>query len=170
MKYQANRNYKSDDVVMTPEPIAKMLVEHFKPTGKVLEPCKGTGNFLKAIKGYGQNVSALWCEIKEGKDFMDFNENVDWIITNPPWSKIRPFLNKSMEVADNVAFLVTINHLWTKRRIKDIQEHNFGIKEIALFDAPRELNQSGFACGMFHLQKNYKGDIKFSILGNLTIS
>ena len=47
-----------------------------------------------------------------------------------------------------------------------------GFKEIALFDAPKELNESGFACGMFHLQKDYKGDIKFSILGAdcLTVS
>jgi len=45
MKMQANSNYKSDDVVMTPPHIAKMLVDHFKPVGKILEPCKGTGNF-----------------------------------------------------------------------------------------------------------------------------
>lgn len=159
MKYQANRNYKSDDVIMTPEPIAKMLVEHFKPNGKILEPCKGTGNFLKYLP-----KDTLWCEIKEGKDFMDFDGVVDWVFTNPPWSKVRLFLNKSMEVADNVCFLLTINHLWTKARIRDIQEHNFGIKEIAIFNAPKELNQSGFACGMFHLQKNYHGDISFNVL------
>ena len=34
MKYQANRNYVSNDSVMTPIPLAKALVEHFQPKGK----------------------------------------------------------------------------------------------------------------------------------------
>ncbi len=156
MKLQPNKNYKSDDVVMTPEPIAEMLVQHFKPIGRILEPCKGTGNFLKFLP-----EDTLWCEIKENRDFMDFNEQVDWIITNPPWSKIRPFLKKSMEVADNVCFLLTINHLWTKARLRDIKEARFGIREILVFNAPKELNNSGFACGMIHLKKGYEGDIRF---------
>lgn len=159
MKYQSNRNYKSDDIIMTPLSIAKMLVNHFKPEGKILEPCKGTGNFLKYLpKG------TLWCEIKKGRDFMDFKKKVDWIITNPPWSKIRVFLNHSMEVANDVCLLLTINHLWTKARLRDIKEKGFGIKEIVVFEAPKELNNSGFVCGMVHLQKGYIGSIKFTEL------
>ena len=63
-------NTERNDCIETPIELAKQLVEYFKPEGKVLEPCKGKGNFLDAIKGYGQNVSTLWCEIKEGKDFL----------------------------------------------------------------------------------------------------
>lgn len=159
MKSQANRNYKSDDCVMTPINIARDLVQHFKPSGKILEPCAGIGNFLKVLP-----KNTLFCEIKEGKDFFDFNEKVDWIITNPPWSQIRKFLQHSLKLADNICFLFTINHLWTKARLRDIKQAGFGIKEICLFDAPRELNNSGFACGMVHLQKNYKGNIKLSEL------
>jgi len=156
MKSQANRDYVSNDCVDTPKPLAKTLVEHFKPNGIILEPCKGIGNFLKYLP-----EETLWCEITEGKDFMDFNNKVDWIITNPPWSKIRKFLNKSMEVADNVCFLFTINHLWTKARLRDIKDKGFGIKEILIFDTPREFPPMGFQVGMVHLKKGYIGEIKF---------
>lgn len=157
MKLQPNRNYKSNDDIQTPKELAKQLVEHFKPTGRILEPCKGDGNFLKHLP-----KDSLWCEIKEGKDFMDFNKQVDWIITNPPWSLIRPFLQQSMKVADNVCFLITINHLWTKARLRDIKEAGFGIKEIFIFDTPISFPPLGFQVGMIHLQKGYTGNIIFN--------
>ena len=158
MKYQPNRNYKSDDVVMTPSELAERLVKHFAPTGKGLEPCCGSGNILRCLD------NAEWCEITKGKDFFDFTDKVDYIFTNPPWSKIRAFLRHSMEVADNIYFLFTINHLWTKARLRDIKDSGFGIVEICVFDTPREFPQSGFQVGMIHLQKGYKGDIKLTEL------
>ena len=158
MKSQANRDYKSNDVIMTPESLAKLLIYHFNPQGKILEPCKGTGSFLKNLPKDTQ-----WCEITEGRDFFDFNEKVDWVITNPPWSKIRKFLQHSMELSNNVCFLMTINHIWTKARLKDIKSAGFGINEIYLFDTPSNFPQMGFQVGMVHLKKNYKGDIKFNL-------
>jgi len=162
MKLQPNRNYKSNDEVMTPEYLAEALVNHFKPSGKILEPSKGTGNFIKFLPKDTQ-----WCEITEGKDFFDYNEKVDWIITNPPWSQIRKFLQHSMKVSNNVCFLFTINHLWTKARIRDIKESGFGIKEIVIFNTPDNFPQSGFQVGMVHLQSKYVGNIIFSDLSNL---
>lgn len=158
MKYQPNKNYKSDDVVMTPYQLATKLIEHFKPIGKGLQPCRGSGNI------YNQLKNADYCEISEGIDFFDYNKKVDYIFTNPPWSLIRPFLIHSMELSDNIYFLFTINHLWTKARLRDIKNHNFGIKQICIFDTPQNFPQSGFQVGMVHLQKNYVGDIKFSSL------
>ena len=160
MKSQSNRNYVSNDLIMTPFEFAKKIVNHFKPYGRILEPCKGTGNFVKAFEGYGQNVSILWCEITEGKDFFDFKDKVDWIITNPPYSKMRKFLEHSMEVSDNVCFLITINHIWTKARLRAIKERGFGIKEILMIDEPDNFPKFGFQVGVVYLKKGYKGDIK----------
>jgi len=156
MKYQANRNYKSNDLIMTPVYLAKAIVEHFRPTGRILEPCKGTGNFLIFLP------NADWCEITEGKDFLDYENKVNWIITNPPWSKIRIFLQQSLRLAENIVFLMTINHLWTKARLRDVKDANFGIREICLIDTPIDFPQLGFQLGVIHLKKNYKGDIKLS--------
>jgi len=159
MRSQPNRNYQSNDDIMTPDYLARALVEYFNPQGRILEPCKGTGNFLKYLPS-----GTLWCEIKEGKDFFDFSEKVDWIITNPPWRQIRQFLRHSLELADNICFLLTINHLWTKARLRDIKEANFGIKQIVIFDTPEIFPQLGFQIGMIHLQRDYSGDIKFAEL------
>jgi len=171
MKNQSNRNYKSNDEVQTPVDLAVEIMNHFKPTGKILEPCKGDGNFIQAYESYNlitqleNNEGIKWgyCEINEDKDFFDFNGKVDWIITNPPWSKIRKFLQHSMNLADNIVFLITINHLWTKARLRDIKEAGFGIKEIMMVDTPKEFPQMGFQLGAVHLQKGWNGDIKMRL-------
>jgi hypothetical protein len=158
MKYQANKDYISNDVIMTPEPLCKALVDYIKPNGIILEPCKGSGNFLKYLP-----KDSLWCEISEDKDFFDFNQKVDYIITNPPWSQIKNFLKHSLEISNNVCFVCTINHLWTKARLRLAKEHGFGIKGIVVFDTPpKPWPPQGFQVGMFWLQKGYLGDIKFS--------
>lgn len=159
MKYQPNRNYKSDDVVMTPNDLAKQLVNYYKPQGKGLEPCKGTGNIYNLLE------NADWCEISEGKDFFDYNNKVDYIFTNPPWSEIKSFLQHSMEVADDIYFLVTVNHIFTKARLRLIRDNGFKIKEILIMDTPKEFPQSGFQLGMIHISKSYKDSfIKFTYL------
>lgn len=158
MKSQPNRNYKSDDVVMTPESLAVKLVEHFKPSGKGLEPCRGTGNIWNHLN------NADWCEITEGKDFFEYSEHVDYIFTNPPWSQIRKFLQHSYEIADNIYMLFTINHLWTKARLNDMKKAGFGIKEICIFDTPKNFPQSGFQVGMVYLSRGYSGNIQFKEL------
>ena len=142
---QSNGN----DRVMTPEYLCKQIVEHFKPTGKILEPCCGTGNFLKVME-------ADWCEVDKGKDFLGISGHWDWIITNPPYSKYRAFLNKSMEVADNIVFLQLINATFYKARLRDMFNAGFGIKEILLLDTPKEFPQFGFQMGCVYYKRGYK--------------
>ena len=163
-----------NDCIQTPVELASDIVNYFKPQGRILEPCKGNGSFIKAYETYNlinqftgnEGIQWTWCEIKEGKDFFDFNEKVDWIITNPPYSKMRKFLQKSMRVSDNVVFLTTINHLWLKARLNDIDKSKFGIKEIIIFNTPKSFPPAGFQIGCFHLKKGYEGEIKFSKLKN----
>lgn len=139
MKYQANRDYISNDVVMTPTITAKKLVEHFKPKGKGLEPCCGTGNILQFLP------CADWCEIEKGKDFFDYKEKDDYIFTNPPWSKIRPFMEHAMEIADEIYMLFTINHLWTKARLKVIEEKEFELKKFVSLRHRKNFRKADFS-------------------------
>lgn len=147
MKSQPNRDYVSNDVVQTPVELAQRIVQHFQPQGRILEPCRGQGNFLRAMPG------AHWCEIREGRNFFDWHQPVDWIVTNPPWSEIRAFLRHSMTLADNIVFLMTVNHVWTKARIRDIQTAGFGLKEICLVEMPKNFPQSGFQLGAIHIKR-----------------
>lgn len=159
MKSQPNRNYISNDVVMTPIELCETLYHHFAPKGKILEPCRGVGNFYNTF-----TQAKDWCEITEGKDFFTYHKKVDSIMTNPPWSQVRAFLNHAMCLANDIYFLITINHLWTKARIRDIHQNGFGIREICIFDTPSNFPQSGFQVGMVHIERGYVGDIVFNYL------
>lgn len=148
-----------NDCVQTPIYLCKQIVNHFKPVGKILEPCKGDGNFLQVIP------QADWYEIKEGKDFLDASGHWDWVVTNPPYSKYRDFMNKSMEVADNIVFLQLINATFYKARLRDMQSNGFGIKEIWCIDTPKEFPQFGFQMGCVHYKRNWRGETYINLEG-----
>lgn len=153
MKYQPNRDYVSNDDIQTPTELAGRIVRYFRSRGRILEPCCGAGNFLKHLPG------ADWCEIKNGRDFLAYESRVDWIITNPPWSQIRPFLIKAFETAENIVFLMTINHAWTKARLRIARENAFSLKTIALTETPKAFPQSGFQLGAVHYQRHWEGTV-----------
>ena len=146
-----------NDRVMTPLYLCEQIVKHFNPQGTILEPCCGNGNFLKVME-------ADWCEIDKGKDFLSTDGHWDWIITNPPYSKYRDFLNKSMGVADNIVFLQLVNATFYKARLRDIREKGFGIKEICYIDTPKEFPQFGFQMGCVYYRKGYKGKVLLDLL------
>jgi hypothetical protein len=158
MRYQPNRDYDSNDDVQTPVELARRLVRHFKPKDRILEPCRGEGNFARWMP------TADWCEIKEGRDFFEWTRKVDWIVTNPPWSQIRNFLQHAMEVADHIVFLLTINHIWTKARIRDIRDREFGIREICLVEMPKNFPPSGFQLGAVYIKRGWTGKITLTDL------
>ena len=145
-------NQPEQDVVYTPDYLAKEIVDHYNPTGKLLEPCKGEGAFLQFMPG------ADWCEIQEGKDFFDYTDKVDWIVTNPPWSMIRQFLIHSFKVADNIVFLCNFNALVTKARLHSIYDNGYGLKEMYCVDTPKtNWPQTGFQLAATHIQKGWTG-------------
>ncbi len=95
------------DVVYTPDWCAADMVRHFRPSGRILEPCKGGGAFLRHLP-----PDAFWCEVAEGRDFFDWSEPVDWIITNPPYSATRPFFCHAKSLAANIVFLVPVRNIF----------------------------------------------------------
>lgn len=99
-----------------------------------------------------------FCELDEGRDFMKWQGKCDWIVTNPPWSKFRDFLNHSMEIADNIVFLCLTNAWYMKARQRDIEEAGFGLVEILHLDTPpAPWPQAGFQLGAGWLRRGWKG-------------
>lgn len=92
---------QAGDAVWTPDWVAIDIVRHFKPSGRILDPCRGAGAFTRALP-----PDAEWCEITEGRDFFDWRTPVDWVISNPPYSLARQFLRHSLVVTDNVVYLM----------------------------------------------------------------
>ena len=81
---------REDDVVYTPADVAADVVTHFGPYGKILDPCRGGGVFTDLMPG------CEWCEIRDGVDFFDWQEPVDWIVSNPPYSIFSKIMRHSM--------------------------------------------------------------------------
>lgn len=149
---------KRNDVVQTPSTMVKSIVSYFNPRGKILEPCRGQGNFYQHMLDLGMTVD--WCEVSDGRDFFDYRKRVSWIITNPPWSKISPFLEHSFTIADNVVFLMTINHAYTAKRMRLLDEYDFGIRTIARMKWPEKSSgfpRSGFELGCVHYKRGFRG-------------
>ena len=152
-------NSPDKDLVMTPDWLALDILNNFSISGRYLDPSRGNGAFFNQVNLDDKD----WCELSEGKDFLDYTQQVDWIVTNPPWSKMRNFLKKGMEVSENVVYLTTINHYTTKRRMLDMREMGFGVKEIFCVPTPsKPWPALGFQLGAIHLQKGYLGNIEIT--------
>ena len=92
----------------------------------------------------------------------------DLIFTNPPWSKIRAFLNKGMEISDNIVYLAPVNHFITKARLRDIYTSGFKIHEIYCVSTPKiNWPQSGFQLAAVHLTKTDVGLSNIVINGEI---
>lgn len=154
MRSQPNRNYRSDDRVMTPPWLAQAIADRLQPRGVILDPCAGTGNFVSALQRYGE---VDWCEIDRGRDFFRYERTVDWIITNPPWSQFGPFLEHSLRLADHVALMATVNHWWTRRRYQLVERSNFGYRRLFLINPIPEFPATGFQLGMMLVTRNWRG-------------
>lgn len=151
------KNAPELDVVYTPRDLAQTVIDHFKPTGTVLEPCRGGGHFYDA---FPPDTVKHYCEIDEGLDFFDWHEPVDWIISNPPWSQFRAFNTQAMSLATNVVWIIPLVHFSGKARVRDVREMGFGFRQIVLLDTPRDWPQGGFQLAAFHLKRGYSGPIR----------
>lgn len=128
------RNQPEKDLVMTPRYVAQQIVDFYAPSGRLLDPARGQGAFYDAMRQHSDDVH--WCEIREGVDFLRWRQPVDWIITNPPWSKFRLFLQHAMRLAPNIVFLGTLSHFVLKARLRDIERAGYGIAQVLLIPQP----------------------------------
>jgi hypothetical protein len=141
----------SDSVQTNPE-IAQMIIEHYKPSGLVLEPCRGNGNIYNLLPSPKD-----WCEIVQGIDFFNWNKKVDWIITNPPYSIYDKFLEHCFKVADNVVLLVPIAKAFKSMRIEKLVDDYGGLKEIWLIGSGAKCGFAfGFPTGCLYYQRDYR--------------
>ncbi|AYF03837.1 XRE family transcriptional regulator (plasmid) [Paracoccus yeei] len=158
------RNAPARDLVMTPPELAAAVIGHFAPglSGRVLDPARGQGAFHD---GFPAHLDRHWCEIGEGRDFFDWHQPVDWVMTNPPWSRLRDFTLHAMRIAPDIVWLAPLTNLTTKARLRDLEANGFGIAELVKIDTPRGWPQSGFQLVAAHLRKGHAGSWTVSRLG-----
>ena len=149
-------NCPAQDLVMTPPELAAVVIGHFagRMSGTVLDPARGQGAFHDR---FPVHLERDWCQITENRDFLDWQQPVDWVMTNPPWSRLRDFSRHAMRIAPNIVWLAPLTNLTTKARLRDLDEAGFGIAELVLIDTPKGWPQSGFQLVAAWLRKGHSG-------------
>ena len=165
-------SYSGEDCIMTPKKMAASIIETIKPDGIVLEPCMGDGGFTNVFED--RNIQYEWCEIEKGIDFFNKKETkANWVITNPPFSKVSKFIHKSIVLdIPNIAFLVTINTIWMNGKLNFLKEKGYQLQEIYFIESPYfrrigEWRQSGFSLGVLLIKKNEFNN--FPVSNNLKV-
>ena len=85
--------------------------------GKAHEPCRGDGRiqfFLEEEK----DIPCSYSEIMEGKNFFDWQEGTDLILTNPPYSIAQEFIEHGIQHSETCIMLLRINYLGSISRHK----------------------------------------------------
>lgn len=141
-----------NDRVMTPDLLALDIVKYYHPSGTIVEPAAGKGAFLQAL-GPGCD----WYEIDQKRDFLQAKGHWDWLVTNPPYSQFRPFLQKALSVADNVVFLCLENSWALRARRRDVQSAGFGVVEHCECPTPPSWPQFGFCIAATWLRRGWTG-------------
>jgi len=148
-----------NDVVFTPDWLAKQICKMFPIKGVVLEPCKGEGAFLNHLP-----VGTEWCEIADGINYYDYNKKVDWIVTNPPYSDYNRFLEHSFELSDNIVLLVPVAKMFKSMgTLKAIMDYG-GFVSIHTLPASKAGFPFGFPCAVYYLKRGYKGTTDIQML------
>jgi len=117
---------KANDEFYTPIKLVKKLIE-ITPINKgdtILDSAYGTGNFYKSFPELHNSYYT--------KSFFEENNKYDWIITNPPYSKIEEWIKHTTKLSKKgFAILIGLHNL-TPKRIEEIEKRGFGITKIHL--------------------------------------
>jgi len=146
---------KGADIVLTPDDVAADVVRHFRPTGRILDPCKGEGAFLRHMPG------AEWCEIREGRDFFAWRERVDWIVSNPPYSIFAPWMRHSFTIAEDIVYLIPIQKVFISSKMMAEVWKWGGVVEVYVIGEGKVLNWDiGFCIGAVHFRRGYRDGMR----------
>jgi len=147
------------DYVLTPEWCAKDIMEFFKPEGKLLDPCCGLNGVFYNLMPEGSE----YCDIQLGKNFFDYKDKADWIISNPPYSIFKDWMTHSYEVADNIVYLLPMFKVFNALGLVRIYKNNGWIKHIRIYDTGRDIEWSrSRPIAAVYFKKGYTGDTEWS--------
>lgn len=74
------------------------------------EPCRGDGRIQYFLEEEC-DLTCTYSEINEGKDFFEWNEGTDLILTNPPFSIAQDFIDHALAHSNTTIMLLRLNYL-----------------------------------------------------------
>jgi len=144
-----------NDIFITPPKLAKTAIDmiDYNENDIWLDPFKNDGSYYNQFP----NNNKKWCEILQNKDFFDFDEPVEIICSNPPYSCIDKVLLKSVALKPRVIqYLLGINNL-TAKRLEFMEKNNYGLTKIHIC---KVFKWYGMSC-IFQFEKDKKSIISF---------
>lgn len=134
MYSRTNHNIKTreqvNDVFITPLELAKKQIQMIEnlPNELWLDPFRNSGNYYNQFP----TDNKAWCEILEEKDFFDYQQPVNIICSNPPYSMIDRVFQHSVSLNPRViSYLIGINNL-TAKRLEFMNHAGYGLTRIHL--------------------------------------
>jgi hypothetical protein len=104
-----------NDYYPTPPWCYEKLPFDFQQFQTALEPCRGDGRIYNFLKSKG--LDTYWAELSEGVDYLSTPfDNVDLILTNPPFSIAEQFVEKALLESNSVVMLLRLNWLGSQKR------------------------------------------------------
>ncbi len=133
---------KDNNIVMTNPTMAIDLIATipFVDNDTVLEPCKGTGSFYN---NFPNNTNNIYCEINEGKNYLEFNEMVDYTISNPPFAPNKLFWSFQCKAMDTtrkgIYWLINMASLnaFTPKRLDEMADKGWYINSFHIVNDKR---------------------------------
>ena len=128
ISHKIKKRNTANDVFITPLELAKKAIDmiEYENTDIWYDPFKNSGNYYNQYP----NDNKLYSEILEDKDFFDFNEKIDIICSNPPYSIMDKVIEKSIELKPRVInYLIGVGTL-TARRLEMFENAGYGLTQI----------------------------------------
>ena len=131
-----------NDIFYTPPDLVDDCMKLIKiaKSDTLLDPFYGDGAFYSK---YPETNKKDWCEIEKGVDFFEYNKKVDWVISNPPFSKLTKVLNHCAEICEKGFGLIMLCFHLQPKRLNALSEKGFYITKIRLFQVKEWF---GFPC------------------------
>ena len=163
-----NKYFEEHKTLMfTPLDISKDIISNMpiQETDIVLEPFKGGGSFYNQFP----KCNKCYCEKDENIDFFNWQDKVDWIISNPPFkilidnkptNGLIPIIEHSMTITSK-GFGYLVNHrlfnALTVRRLRLWKDQGFIITYIKVYEIKKWFGRYFFIL----FEKNKKGILDF---------
>ena len=131
-----------NDIFYTPSELVRDLLQQvpLDHGDMVLDPFMGEGAFFDAFFPF---VRKDWCEIDKGRDFYEYFEPVDWVISNPPFSQLTKTLQHTMTLARRGFGYLMPTYSLTHSRINNAAGFGYQLRKLIFFPTPKHW-QLGF--------------------------
>ena len=120
----------ANDVFITPQEVAKMhinMIDEKYRDAVWFDPFRNTGSYYN---NFPSTCEKKWTEILDGEDFFHFNEKVDVICSNPPFSILNDVIKKCIELNPSVIALLVGQLNLIPNRIHLLEQNGYVLTKL----------------------------------------